>query len=138
MHIVFIARGIKHSLDRFINELQGKYLPYTMKEKDKEGNVIDRQMLLQMRVCPVQLYDVSFPKEHKDAMLNTLFAGDKGKSINKRNNKFVTVLRKILGLKPIPQTWDEKGKIPLFQENIEMMGVGIKEDYHNEDGQEMI
>ena len=48
MHIVFIARGIKHSLDRFINELQGKYLPYIMKEKDKEGNVIDKQMLLQM------------------------------------------------------------------------------------------
>ncbi len=66
MHIDFITRGIKHDVDRFINELSCQYLPY-MHKMNAKGELVDKPLekgALQVRVCPLQLWDVSFPKEY--------------------------------------------------------------------------
>ena len=137
MHIVIATRGIKHSVDRFINELSAKYLPYTMKKK-KGKKYVNDEKILQVRVCPISLYDISFPEPHKDAMINTLFPdGDNG-LIHSRNQKYLTALRFAMKMDKLPKKRNMKvGKMPLFMENIEVMGIGIKKDRY-ENGQEMI
>lgn len=128
MHIYFITRGIKHEVDQFIKELSCQYLPYD----NKEGKAI-----LQTRLSPIQLWDVSFPKEHRDAMLTTLFKDGQGKPINKKHSKWAAILRKILGVKKIPAYRTDKKLAPVHK-HMEVVGIGIKDDAHNKIGKEMI
>lgn len=75
MHFIFGTRGIKNDVDTLINELSTRYLP--IKILNKEKNKLEDK-LIQMRVCPVNLWDISYPREHRDVVLNTLLAGGKG------------------------------------------------------------
>jgi hypothetical protein len=36
MHLYVATKGIKHDVDQFITELQGKYLPFKWREKDTD------------------------------------------------------------------------------------------------------
>lgn len=130
MHVYFITRGIKHSVDRFINELSAKYLPFKMQGKDA---------MLQTSVRPIQLWEVVFPKEHKDIMLTTLFP-DGEICQHKRHKKFLALIRRALGkdVKPIGE-WDKtKGAMPLYRAHTEFAAIGIKEDRDLDDGTEAI
>jgi hypothetical protein len=68
-HTVFLSRGEKHFMDRFIEELSTRYLKTRM--KDRDGQVKD--MLMQLRLSPIQLWDLSYPKEFRDAIHNHIF-----------------------------------------------------------------
>jgi len=63
----------------------------------------------------------------------------KGVTHQKKHRKFVVALRKILGIKKIPDypTGKNLPKMPISRENMEVVGVGIKEDYYK-DGVEML
>ena len=90
-----------------------------------------------MRVCPVQLWDLSFPKESKDVMLNTLFKG-KGQPMNSKYQKFISLLRMSMGLKKIPNyKTDKRLSVQSAIQHTEIIGIGIKED-RIEDGTEML
>lgn len=131
MHIYFMTRGIKHDTERFINELASSYLPLkTM--NPQTGQMEDA--VIQTAVRPIQLYELVFPEEHKDLMLNTLFDLPEGKSQHKKHHKVAWALRKALGVEPIPKTWDKSKKIPIYGFNVEKIGIGIKGDYWVKDG----
>lgn len=121
MHIAFITRGIKHDVDRFIQELSAKYLPFKYKGQDK---------MLQVRVCPIQLWDVSFPKEFEANMKATIFQNGDPTGMSKARGKLAAILRKLMGFKKI-EKFDPKGIDPLATypiTNTEVVGIGIKED----------
>jgi len=125
MHLYLISRGIKHDVDRFITELQGKYLPF--KYPDKDGNMKD--VMVQVGVRPIQLWEVVFPEEHKDMMLNTLFQSNpQGATQHKKHNKFIFAIRKILGVDPIPE-YKKDQVMPIYLRNTELSAIGIKKDY---------
>tara|TARA_Y100000310_G_C20503544_1_gene725240 strand:- start:262 stop:672 length:411 start_codon:yes stop_codon:yes gene_type:complete len=135
-----ITRGIKHDVDRFITELQGKYLPFQAAFK-KDGHVDEKGKLkpqmLQLSVRPIQLWEVVFPEPCRDAVLNTLFKNGKGKTQHSKHQKYLWTLRKALGCEPIP--YYEKNKIiPVYDKNIERVGIGIKKDKYYENGMEAI
>lgn len=126
MHAYIITRGHKPYTEMFINELQGKYLPFKFKGKD---------CLVQTGVRPIQLWEVIFPEEHKDIMLNTLFdATAKGKTQHKKHNKYLYALRKMLGIEPIPEYKTDQF-MPISKANVEVVGVGIKKDRYTEHGE---
>ena len=123
-----ITRGIKHDVERFINDLSAKYLPGVWKGEKK---------VIQVAVRPLQIWEVVFPETSKDVMLRTLFSGDKGITQHKKHNKYINIIRKILGVKKIPD-FEEKGDVlPVYGENVEKVAIGIKEDYYK-DGTEML
>jgi len=124
MHLIIGLRGIKHDTDRFINELSAKYLP--LKFKDKETGAV-MEKLVQVAVRPYHIFEVVFPKEHLDAMCNTLFAGSPGLSNTPRFRKWVRWVRWLIGLKPIPE-YKKEQIIPLYLANSEIVGIGVKED----------
>ena len=122
MHLYFITRGIKHDSDRFIQELSAKYVPFKYDGKD---------CMVQVAVRPIQLYECVFPKEHLNTIMNTLTNGNPENTHlgtqHKQHKKWVYAIRKILGIKPIPKI-EPAGVLPLYNQNIEIIGIGIKED----------
>ena len=118
MHVVTLSRGLKADVDRTITELQGKYLPYKHKGKN---------LVLGMRVCPIQLWDISFPKQWLELMSITLFGEDKGRAIHKPLRKYLPWLQKLMKLKKLPP-YKKQVPIPLYKQNSEFIPVGIKED----------
>jgi len=121
MHITFGTRGALESVNKFIRELSSQYLPFKYKGQDTR---------LQVRVSPVQLWDVSFPKEHEERMLNHLFPHGTPKSMTGKLNKFLTMIRIALGMKKIedfkPDHTKTLGILP--PQNIDLFAIGKKDD----------
>lgn len=128
MHIYFITRGIKQDVDRFIRELSSKYLPFMYKGK---------KAVVQNALRPIQLWEMVFPEGCKNEMLSTVFGDSKTFKVtqHKKHKKWLSVIRKVLGVKPIPNEWEFK-PLPVYRQNMETAGIGIKEDYKFEDGTE--
>lgn len=121
-----MTRGILHDVKHFINELSSRYLPfprYNKKTKKMETKY------LQMRVCPIQLWDISYSKDQRDIVHNTIFAGGEGKPINSRIEKFMFGLRKLMGLKKLPKYKKEKVMAMRPIQNVEVLGIGVKDDF---------
>lgn len=123
-----MTRGIMHDVERYFRDLSAQSLPfrYWADPNRKEGAL---DMLLQVRVCPIQLWDISFPEAYKDTMLSTLFPnGAQGMGMNRKI--MALGLRTLMGFDPIPSDWKKENKIfvPSSNLNIEMIGIGIKED----------
>jgi len=129
MHLYMLTRGMKNHVDQFITELQGKYLPFKFEGKDS---------VVQLSVRPIQLWEVVFPKEHKDLILTTCLGGKEGmKGItNKRRHRpFVAMIRKALGIQKLPD-YDDTQTLPITRQHMELVGIGIKEDRDLDDGTE--
>lgn len=129
MHIYMITRGIKHDSDRFINELSTKYLPF-----DYAGT----PSFVQVAVRPIQLWEVVFPQEHYDLMMNTLFCGTKN-GLPPELEKFnflVKILRKKMGIIEAPDyAANPANKMILYDNNVQRTCIGIKKDpYRNMSG----
>ena len=133
MHGYIITRGIKHDVDRFITELQGKYLPYEY-EKGK-------QAVVQFSIRPIQLWEVVFPEPELQKVMHTLFEGttrpDAGLTYLKRNNKYLWALRKTLSSQQFPNLDKTSLSMPIYKGNIEVAGIGIKKDLYK-DGVEQL
>ena len=135
MHIDILTRGPQNLVVDFINQLAGIYLPWKV-AKDGTAGFKKGNYHFRTRVCPIQLWDISFPREYRDIMLNTLLV-NKGKSVH-GNQFLISMLRKKMGLKEIPD-YDMTKHLPVKEAtaHIDLMGIGIKED-RIEDGTEMI
>lgn len=125
MHLVLLTRGIKESVDRFIHDLETRFLPFNYYDKNLQKLVPTH---LQMRVSPIQLWDISFPKQHRDIVLNTCLAGNNGTPNHNKFKKFQWMLQKAMGLKAIGD-YNKNNKLMMREpEHIELIGVGEKED----------
>ena len=125
-HTVIMTRGPIKYVNEFINDLNTRYLPF--KKYNKKTKKME-DLWLQMRVCPVQLWDLSYPVEHRDAIHNTIFQGGNGNSIHKRHQNFLCPIRKAMKLDKIPN-YDRSKKLVMPEpQNIEMIGIGVKDDY---------
>lgn len=131
MHLYILARGIKHDFDRMLSELSAKYLPFKYHGEPK---------VLQVAVRPIQLFEVVFPKEHLSSMINS-FGGVKtlqGQPSVGFLGKYLKILRKVLHLKPLENIDVNAPIMPFYKENVEVLGLGIKEDGEFPDGTEYI
>jgi len=89
---------------------------------------------MEMNVKPLLLWDIAFPKEQLDPILNTLIGKDRiqhKKDMRKRYG-FLSIafnqLRKFLKLKPIPIENKSDLCFPIYKQNVEILPIGIKED----------
>ena len=135
MHAYGLIRGIKHEVDRFITELQGKYVPYEVKEG--AAGIPKGTYYAQIHVRPIQLYEFVFPREQKDIVLTTIFGMENGATQHKKHKKWIYALRKMLGVEPFP-VYDNKLTLPISRQHMEVIGVGVKDDYDFADGTEAL
>jgi hypothetical protein len=139
MHLRFIAEGWDKDLDYMEKWIGQMILP--MKVKDKKGKEVIVGCPCYLR--PFRMYDLIFPKDQLDVILNTIKPVDEISLVDgKGTKKFktqISILRKLMKLKKIPKSNKDKGQVAipegLFQ-NIRTVGLGIKEDvdYTNESG----
>ena len=128
MHLYMLTRGIKHDVDRFINELSSKYLPY------KHHKIKDYQV--QVGVRPMQLWEIVFPREHLQSMINTIRPQ---KDKNFKFNALMATFRKALNAKKIPNIYDIKGeKMLVYNNNVISYVIGNREDANDKDGNEIL
>ena len=126
MHLYMMTRGIKHSVDQFITELQGKYLPFKWR---KDGDTKLEDYHVQLAVRPIQLWELVFPEECKDIILSTCLGGaDRAGLQHPKHAKYIWALRKALGVDPIPE-YDKTKMMPITRPQAEVIGIGIKKDY---------
>lgn len=118
MHLYILTRGVKHDVDRFIDEIRCKYVPFKYKGADH---------CIQVGVRPIQLWEVVFPEEHLQVMMATM--GGELKTQHKKHEKFLFALRKILGVEPMPEFVKGTPAMPCYNANVEVSGIGIKKDY---------
>lgn len=132
MHLRFIAEGWDKDLDYMEKWVGQMILPMEVINKEGKKETIGCPCYLR----PFRMYDLIFPREQKDTILNTLpirteislVDGKGGKSIFKTQ---IAWLRKLMKLKKIPKADESKGKVPLpgdLFKNMRLVGLGIKED----------
>jgi len=125
MHTVFMTRGILGDTISFINELSTKYLPYPY--YNKETKKMENRHL-QMRVSPIMLWDVSFPKEQANVVLNTIYVNG-GEPMNPKHKKYIKLVKKAMGLKELPKLKKDVHLAMQLPKNLEIIGIGVKDDY---------
>lgn len=141
MHLYFITKGIKKDVDDFINQLVGKWLPFKWREK-KEDPMQD--LMVQLSIRPIQLWEVGFPQEHKDVVLATILGkeggqlkGNDGKkpTDHKLLNWLGRFVAKTFGAKPIGE-YKTDIQMPIHRGAVAVMGLGLKDDYIMDTGVE--
>ena len=129
MHIVFASRGIKHERDRTIAQLSSMLLPWKCKDDKGEERILHVQNHLQ----PIELWSLVVPEEHTETMLRTLRITNGSRSFSG-----LSMLRKAMKLKKIPKVEPEGLIFPLWTDNQEFIGIGIREDKRNKYGNEQL
>ena len=87
MHLYVLTRGIKDKIEKWANDLSAQYLPFQLKGNDVKG-AKPGTYHFPVTLRPVQMWDICFPREHKDLILASVMGGGDGKPINKKHNKF--------------------------------------------------
>lgn len=116
-----MTRGIKHEVDRLINDLQAQYFPYKIPKGEKAGDYY-----VQLSVRPVQLWELAMPENHLQTVMHTLWDGQ-----NKVLDKYkmgLGMIRKMLGVQKIPKFDDKIPKRIVYKDNVAIYPIGIKED----------
>jgi len=128
MHLYCLTRGIKHDVDRFINDLQAQYFKMPNYAK---GNIV------QMGVRPIQFWEMVFPKDELDVVLPTVIHG--GHKFNVWEEFLMKRLRAMLKAKKIPVFDENSPRRMIYHQNVECTGIGIKDDIdHPKEGHEML
>lgn len=140
-----MSRGIKHDVDRMVEQLASLHMPW--KVKDQNGNDVD--YVVQAHLQPIQLWSYVVPKEHMETVIRTLEPnntigfdmpkGHLGFGFGAPKRKFsLAMLRKGLGLKPMPKIDPQGLKFPIYKQNVQIVGIGVKDDYDNQYGNEAL
>ena len=132
MHLRFLASGWDRDLDFFEKWISSRFAP--IKIKNKKGKEEIKYVPIALR--PIRAYDLVFPKEFLDVVLNTLKPENcqvsrvDGKGTQQFKTLF-TFMRKLLKLKKIPASDKTKGEMARMVgtlDNIRIVGLGIQED----------
>jgi hypothetical protein len=132
MHLFVLMRGKKMDVEKTINDLNGKYLPFEHKTHGKGQ--------LGVMCNPIVPCELIFPKEHLPLMIQTLGGSEalKGQKSLGYLQKYKKWIQKLLHLQPLPDVGSEVLKLPIHLESTEIIGIGIKYDKEFDDGTEYI
>jgi len=138
MHLYILTRGIKHCVDRYINDLQAQY--WHMPNGPVDPATGQQINTVQLGVRLVQFWEIVFPKERLAEVLPTVLpSGAHARSHNVWEKFLMKRLRALLHAKEIPEFNPLGARRAIFHQNVEVNGIGIKEDLHSEkDGHEML
>jgi len=126
MHVTFGMYGIKKDMDEVIKWLETRAFPFERTKEDGTKETI----ILQGALRPLVLFDFVFPESSKDLVLTSLKADTEAHGQYKRIGYFKKLVRKALGLKPIPKfKKDLTMPLPLKSlENVAIYPLGVRYD----------
>jgi hypothetical protein len=106
MHLAFIPYGIKNMVDFVMEDLNHKYLPLKLTKKGEKDKFILIQV--QIRVLPLGVYELVFPKEFAEEIFSALDINEEIQYSSEFKKRFLGIspiktIRKFLKLEPIPK-----------------------------------
>lgn len=125
MHLYILTRGIKWSVDEFVNDMNAQPYEYMLKGK---------KMWAKLAMRPIQLWEVVFPKTALPNVMNTLW--DKQPKHTLGREMLLNSMRISLNAKRIPTMDLSAGKRFVHKDFVAIYPVGIKEDNESEIDQE--
>jgi len=130
MHLYITTRGIKHDVDRFINDLQAQYMPW--KRHDAEWK-------LQLSVRPIQLWELVVPEDTMPILINTFWPDGAHTKMRKEIALQMKALQIAIGAKKIPKfDVNDKRAMMLYKQNVAIYPIGVRHDKRDENGNEII
>jgi len=126
MHLLFVTRGINREVNAFVNAIDSWDLKWN--KKNTKTNIIEDHVI-ETRLQPIQMWDLVFPKQALDLMLNRIRPSSEFTGTQSHLNKYTAFMRKRLGAQKIPD-WDRNAPITMIEKgpNVQRFGIGIKED----------
>ena len=149
MHLLILPRGIKHDVDRFINDLQAQYFSYVPKGKMKEEfernmkcKLNDGQAVgVQLAVRPLIPYELVFPEGSLPNVLSTIWNNEEyPASANWKIDMVKRAMCRTYGASILPkELWNSKASAGMiYKQNVGVDLIGYKEDKKDADGNEML
>ncbi|MAH51806.1 hypothetical protein CMI37_38675 [Candidatus Pacearchaeota archaeon] len=124
-----MTRGIKHEVDRFVNDMSAQYYPY---EINKQNHYV------QLAMRPIQLWEMVFPKDALQSVMRTLW-DETQPNVNMAKGIPLKVIAKTLGAKKIPNLDMTMPKRIIYKDNVAIYPVGTRNDkFADEDGHEIL
>lgn len=143
MHLEVFIRGEYLSIQKFIQSIYNIYFTdFQFMKADNKGQFIPGtkekyKAQMSIRTAPLGIYEIIFPEQHLDIVLNSVLKGGDGKAWRPYMNKYVSLLRVFLGLQKLPK-YKKEQKFDLYTENMEIIVIGIKKDKKDNLGNEFI
>jgi len=128
-----MTRGIKHAVERFVNDMCAQYFKYTDIRKGKK-----KKWFVQLAMRPIQLWEVVFPEDALQEVMATMFTNEFKRYHGFKHKMLATGLRKMLGAKKVPKRDKKALHRPVFLKGVEVLPIGIKTDVKNPDGAETL
>lgn len=127
--VYVLVSGHYQSQERWQNDLSSLYFPVWEKgeiKKAPDGKPIHRRLL----VSPIQMYKIATNKENIKDLIPRLGTNDYVLKRYKILDKTVRLLRKILGLKPVPKPdfLDPRYQPNQVDKAVAVTPIGIKDD----------
>jgi hypothetical protein len=133
MHQLVMLRGHIDFIEKFVRELRSNYVDFEKYDENLKKKV---KFMMPIRVCPVQLYDISFPEGARDSILNTILPKgsvedkDGGSQGHKAVNRLLGPIRLALGLKKTAPIDRNKGHLRMAKpEHMDITSIGERKDY---------
>lgn len=121
MHLNIITRGIKRDVDKFIQDLGSHWFPWPPKQ------------MVQVACRPIQLWEIVMPRDSLHDVMRMIWNG-----CNPHNEHGwkewagTTALQKILKCRKIPKFDEKIPRLPIYNENISIVPIGIRDDKDHE------
>lgn len=133
-HFDFITRGNYQDVEKLTENIRSMYFPRTIKKGNKK-----RQMIYSVALRPIQLWEAVACKEDLPTVIKSISADEKNpKQFYSWQQKYLTGLRIAMRLKKLPKLDPETPKRILWNQNIEVLPIGVKDDKYDEDGNELL
>lgn len=118
MHLYVMARGIAPRLNQWENDLLATHYSFKHEENKPLG-------LLQLGVRPIRMYELAFPEEHLNNVLQKI---QPGQSWNPAYDKYINIIRTMMKLEKIPEVPKPDVNNFLYREFVDCTALGIKRD----------
>jgi hypothetical protein len=129
MHVIFIPYGKFELVEQTLNEIRAQ--KYVLKLISPDGKeTADMWIPGQLRVLPFGFYEVVFPKESLDVVLNTL--GHEGLERYTPSKTKLAMIRSLLHAEPIPEYKTDK-KMLWIMNDVHIIPIGIRKDIMDTD-----
>ena len=125
MHYDFLTRGNRIDVNQFVTNVEAMYFQSKLKGEDLVYNVVMR---------PIQLWEAIANEKDMPTVIKSI----NGVVRHPHINKYIPLLRKALKLKKMPVLDDDEKRRAIWNQNIEIVPIGVKYDSFDEKGDELL
>ncbi len=129
MHFDFITRGNRIDVNKFVSNVESMYFMTTLNKNGKK-----EEIAYNIVMRPIQFWEAIAMKKDMPTVIKTIDASTRSLQLN----KYIPLLRKALKLDKMPVLDDDVKRRAIWNKNMEIVPIGVKDDEFDDDGNELI